>query len=530
MTTIPKAIQRLKRLDRAVGRLGGPQRATLPGGPRPERTGRRERRGVGSFADFIARVNLSLLKYEHVPRMAAVLDRVASGELRRVLIVMPPRYFKSECVSRLFSAYYLLRYPTRKVGLASYGAALAWELSEEARNNFLADGGTLRRSTSAKRRWRSKAGGEMWADGVGGALLGRGYHLGIVDDPIDPMEAHSATYQDRFKKWWAEKFLSRQEPEAALVFVMQRLGPDDPIDFLLRREVGEGTERAPEGWHVVCFDEVKSDEPLWRMGTGTSASSPLFGPSGPMGLPPTCSLEPDPRALGEVLAPTRFTAEAVAMLQASAGSFARAAQRQQRPSAPTGDFWRSSWFGEYDELPADAHSGGKDWDTAYTANEGNSASAYVESYAGADGTVYIENCGWEWYEFPGLVAWMRRVGGPHFVEDKAAGKSAAQTLRAEDIEITEVGVTGGDKMARAQSVQPVISGPVDEHGQQIAPGRIKVRRAIREKLLAGARQGLLTVTAERLRAGGPDLDLNDAFVQAVNRHCRQAEPFIRFFD
>lgn len=517
---IPKAIQKLKRIDRAVGRLGGPSRASLPGAPRPDRAGRRERKGVGAFADFIARVNPGLLVFEHVPRMAAVLQRVADGKLRRVLIVMPPRYFKSECVSRLFAAYFLLRYPERKVGLASYGASLAWELSEEARNNFQADGGALRRTTAAKRRWRSKAGGEMWADGVGGALLGRGYHLGIVDDPIDPMEAHSATYQARFKKWWAEKFLSRQEPGAAIVFVMQRLGPDDPVDYLFRREVGEGQgiERAPEGWHVVCFDEVKSAEPLWRMGTGETPTSPLFGPAGPMGLPPTCSLEPDDRALGEVLAPTRFSPEAVTMLQQSAGPFARAAQRQQRPSAPTGDFWRGAWFGEYDDLPADAEAGGKDWDTAYTANEGNSASAFVESYRGRDGTIYVHDCGWEWYEFPGLVAWMRRTGGPHYVEDKAAGKSAAQTLRAEGIPVTEVSVTGGDKLARAQSVQPAVSGPLDEHGQQVGPGRVKVRRAAREKLLSGPRQGLLTVTAERLRAGGPDLDLNDAFVQAVNRH------------
>lgn len=499
----PKTITRI---ERKVG-----HRAQRLGGPRPTQSKRSQERplAVGTFLEFVRRRNPSLLRYEHVPRLCGVLQRVADGAIRRLLVVMPPRYFKSEQVSRLFSAYYLRRYPKRKVGLACYGASLAWELSEEARNNFEGDGGRIRPETNAKRRWRTSQGGEMWADGVGGALLGRGYHLGLVDDPIDPQQAHSRTFQARFEKWWPEKFLSRQEPDAAVVVVMQRLAPEDPINYLLRREVGEKTEAAPEHWHVVCFDEIKSAAPLWRS-------------SGPMGLPPTCTLEPDPRAVGEVLAPTRFDEPAVRALQRSAGPYARNAQRQQRPSAPSGDFWKQDWLLDYDELPEDAEAGGKDWDTAFTKNEANSASAFVESYRDRAGNIYIHDCGFEWYEFPELVAWMKRVRGPHHIEAKASGKSAAQTLRAEGVVVTEVPVTAGDKFARAQSVQTVVSGPLDDNGMQEIPGRVFVRRAIRGKLLESERQGLLSVTVEALLNGGPDLDLNDAFVQALTRHVHGA--------
>lgn len=462
--------------------------------------------GTSSFAEFIARRNPDLFRYEHVARLASVADRVVEGELKRVLIVLPPRYFKSELFSRLLPAYYLRRHPKRQVGLASYGAELAWELSEEARANFTEGGGVLRQETRAKKRWRTKEGGVMWAAGAGGPLLGRGYHLGIVDDPQDPEKVHSPAYQQRFLRWWPEKFLSRQEPGAAIVFVMQRLGTLDPVDFLFRREVGEDTDTAPENWHVVVCDELKSSAPLGRWG-------------GPVGLPPTCTLEPDPREEGEPLAPSRFSRAEVVRLQTSAGSQVAQAQRQQRPSAPQGDFWKKEWFQVYDELPGHAYNGGKDWDTAYTKDEHNSASAWVQSYRGPGDKetfpIYIHDADWDWLEFPELVQRMRDLVGPHHIEEKASGKSAAQTLRREGIAVSEVKVEG-DKLARASSVQPVVSNR-----------RVHIHRTLYRRLLEGERQGLLRVNAEALLAGGPDLDLNDAFVQALTRHSGPSGPALR---
>lgn len=459
-----------------------------------------ERRGFAlpePFPAFVARHNDTLPAFEHVPRLLRVADEVARGERKRVMVLLPPRYFKSETFSRLLPAFFLRQNPHRHVGLTSYGADLAWSLSEEARNYFEGDGGRLSEDTAGKKRWKTNRGGEMWAAGVGGPLLGFGYHLGIVDDPTDPEKAHSPTYQKRFREWWPSKFLSRQEPGARIVVVMQRLGTDDPIDFLFRRELGEDTDRAPEHWHVVLADEVRSDEPLGRW-------------DGPLGIPPTCTLEADPRSVGEVLAPSRYDPERVAELQTAAGTLVSAAQRQQRPMRPSGDFWKKGWFRTYRTLPEDAYDGGRDWDTAYTKKEGSSASAYVESYRGkgqeGQFPIYIEDVDWEWKEFPELVAWMKSTSGPHYVEDKAAGKSVVQALAQESVAAQEVAVKG-DKFARAAAVQPVASNR-----------RIFVREEVARKLLYGERQGLLRVTAEQLQADGDDLDVNDAFVQALTRH------------
>ncbi len=449
------------------------------------------------FEAYVARHNPTLLDFEHVPRLCAVADRVLAGEISRLLVILPPRYFKSETFSRLFAGFHARQRPHRWAAIVSYGADLAWELSEDARSYYQADGGALSRDTGAKKRWRTPRGGGVWAAGVGGPLLGRGYHLGIVDDPTDPEKAFSPTYQRRFREWWPAKFLSRQEPGAAIVFVMQRLGVEDPVDFLFRREVGEDVEAAPEHWHVMLLDEIKSSEPLGRW-------------AGPMGLPETCTLESDPRDEGDVLAPTRFDVEEVERLQRVSGSLVTSAQRQGRPMRPAGDFWRKDWFRTYDELPGDAYQGGTDWDTAYTKQEANSASAMVRSYRGPGKEdafpIYIDDVDWDWREFPELVEWVRTATGPHYVEEKATGKSAAQALRKQGIAAYEVSVKG-DKFARAAAVQPVVSNR-----------RVFVRKAVLHDLLYGERQGLLRVTVERLQDDGSDLDVNDAFVQAITRH------------
>ena len=457
--------------------------------------------GPLTFPNFVQRVNPSLLRFEHIPRLLDVGERIITGELQNVMILEPPRYFKSEVFSRLLSACYMTRHPSRLVGLTSYGSDLAWSLSEDSRNYYAKAGGTLSKTATAKKRWRidrgSEFGGEMWAAGVGGPLLGFGYHLGIVDDPTDPEKAHSYAYQMRFTKWWPDKFISRGEPGAQKVVVMQRLGVTDPIDFLLRREIGDDEEEAPEYWHVVLCDEIRSKESIGHW-------------DGPMGLPKTCTLEPDPRKVGAVLAPSRMSKEQVERRQRVSGIHTTATQRQQRPTTPKGDFWREMWFNRYDELPADAYDTGWDWDLAYTKNDVNSASAGIRTARGpgnrTECNIYVLDIDWDYLEFPELVKFMGKKDGPHYIEGKASGKSAKQALKKLGIMADEVTVTG-DKMARAAWVQPIVSN-----------GRVHVRSNILRRLLQGTKQGLLNVRASDLARGVGELDLNDAFVQALTRH------------
>jgi len=463
-----------------------------------------------TFWDFVEGVNPTLLDFEHVPRLVGAAERVVAGDIRRLMVLMPPRYFKSTTFSRLLPAYFLSKHPEQNVGLASYSARLAWSLSDDARQYYREAGYETAPDTDAKREWETPESGKMWADGLGGSLTGSGYHLGVIDDPMKPEHARSRAYIEAFREWYPGTWYNRAEPGARQIVVMQRLSQQDPIDFLFRREVGEETEEAPQGWHVLCMDEIKS-------------SDRLSSYSGEQGLPPTCTLMEDPRSDGQILAPSRFDEEEVEDHQRSEGKKANA-QRQQRPKAPSGDFWREEWFLKFgdpsnvpvEDLPEDAKMLGKDWDCAYTADESNSASAYLESAYTEDGEekehIWITSCDWAWMEFPDLLAWMKRLDGPHHIEDKASGKSVAQALQRDEIPAQEVEVQGGDKYARAVDVQPIVGG---EYGPT---GRVHVHASVYDKLLRGDRQGLLRIDAQDLAEDAPDLDLNDVFVQALQRH------------
>lgn len=466
-----------------------------------------------TFAEFVKAKKPSLLKFEHIPKLIDVADRILAGILKYVLIMAPPRYLKSEIFSRLLPAYYLLRFPSRTFALTSHAAHLAWELAESARENFVRAGGKLSPETQAKARWQTAAAdasgqqGEMWANGMGGGIIGKGFNLGGVDDPIHPDHAFSWTYRKKFETWWENTWLRAREPQAQMFFVMQRLAMEDPIEYLMKQEVEHGGKFALH-WHVVCLDEVHSKDPLGRW-------------SGPQGLPPSCTLEPDAREVGQILSPSRFSREEVMERQNQSTPLVVAAQRQQRPMRAEGDFWKLDWFKEreYEVLPDNAYNGADDWDTALTADEQNSASARIRSYRGPAQKdaplifpVYIDDVDFRWVKFPELVAWIQSCPGPHHVEAKASGKSAVQQLKAYGVIAHEVPVKG-DKLQRASGVQPHVSA-----------GRVYINVRVVEKLLWAEQQGLLRITAEQLQAGGEGLDVNDAFVQALHRHLGIHQP------
>lgn len=465
-----------------------------------------------TFREFVQARNPSLLQFDHVHYVIPAIEKICTGELTRALVLWPTQYLKSELFSRLLPAYYLLKHPSRWVGLASYNAELSWELSAEARDHYAGAGGHFKDGglRAAAKNWRTKRltqgslNGGMWATSIDGRALGKGFHLGIVDDPIDPKQVTSRAYQRRFANWWPSKWLRALRPSGCLVFVMQRLGVDDPIAWLLEREqeaIDNGDLHAAHRWHVLAYDEIKSDEPFAEY-------------KGPRGFPTTCTVEVDPRKRGDVLSPSWKSPAWVKATQAQAGAVVAAAQRQQRPMLPTGDFWKLKAFEgrEVDELPANAYDLGWDWDLAYTKKEENSASAGVRSARGPgkdnEFTIYIVDVDFDWLEFPGLITFIKEKAAPHYVEQKASGKSAVQTLKTYSIPAFEVPVNG-DKLARASAVQPAVDS-----------GRVYVVKRVKQKLLYAQSQGLLRVTVEQLVEDGEGLDLNDAFVQALWRHLK----------
>lgn len=320
-----------------------------------------------SFREFIQRVHPRLEFYRHIDNLCSVLQRVADGEIDRLMIFMPPRHGKSEVVSRLFTAYYLYRYPERWTGINSYADALARTLSRNARDHYQSAGGTIRADASAMNHWETGQGGGMWAAGVGGPITGKGFHLGVIDDPLkNAEEAASETIREKQKDWYRSTFYTRAEPGAAIIVIQTRWHEDDLSGWLLAGEGDEDDE--PERWHIVSMPAIaEEDRPE---------------------LPATCTGEPDPRQPGEPLCVERYPLAKLHKLRRRVGTYFWSALYQQRPTPPEGDMFQRSQFRIADRIP-EMVGVIRYWDKAGSTSRSAKKTAGVKLGLGQDGKIYI---------------------------------------------------------------------------------------------------------------------------------------------
>jgi len=302
--------------------------------------------------------------YPHCERLVSVLEKVASGEIKRLMIFLPPRHTKSELVSRLFSAYYLLRNPSHFVGLNSYAANLAFTLSRASRQNFLSGGGELSESASSVQHWETQQGGGLWAAGVGGPITGKGAHLAIIDDPLkNAEEANSEIVREKHKEWYRSTLYTRLEPNASLIVVQTRWHEDDLSGWLINEEANE--EQTPEKWHIVCLPAIAEDLPSF---------------------PDSCTVEPDWREEGQALCPQRYDEDALLRIRAK-GERNFTPLYQQRPTPKEGLFFHVDKLEIVDTLPAEIKQA-RGWDKAATAGGGD-FTASVKIAKNGTGIFYI---------------------------------------------------------------------------------------------------------------------------------------------
>ena len=291
-----------------------------------------------TFVEFVAAVNPKYQFYPAVKRLAAVLEKVLSGEIKRLMVFMPPRHGKSELISRLFSAYYLYIFPDRWVGINSYASELAYTFSRNSRENYTRFGGRLSGSATAVKHWETNKGGGLWAAGVGGPITGKGFHLGIIDDPLkNAEEAESETIREKHKDWYNSTFLTREESVegtagtadegGAIIIVLTRWHEEDLAGWLLSQELD-----APEQWHIVHYAAIKEKSP------------PDY--------PYTCTVEHDPRKPGEPVAPTRRSKSWLLDKKTKLTPYFWGSLYQQTPKPREGNMFKRAWFEVVAGVPA----------------------------------------------------------------------------------------------------------------------------------------------------------------------------------
>lgn len=219
------------------------------------------------FMDFVRLVWPSFVLGRHHAIMAAAFEQIANGTLKRLIINLPPRHSKSELSSYLFPAWFLGKYPHKKVIQASNTAELAVRFGRKVRNLIATDtyqrvfpGTKLTQDSRAAGRWDTAVGGEYFAIGAEGTISGRGADLYVIDDPHSEKEALMAPNDpeifDKVYEWFTSGPRQRLQPGGAICIIMTRWGARD----LTGRVLGSGSA----AWKVIELPAIMpSGVPLW---------------------------------------------------------------------------------------------------------------------------------------------------------------------------------------------------------------------------------------------------------------------------
>jgi predicted phage terminase large subunit-like protein len=224
-----------------------------------------------NFMEFVKKVWPTFIGGRHHARMARAFERVARGELKRLIINMPPRHTKSEFASYLLPAWFLGNYPHKKVIQTSHTAELAVGFGRKVRNlvdqevyRSIFTGVELQADSKAAGRWATNAGGDYFAIGVGGAVTGKGADLLIIDDPHSEQEAALAEINpdiyDKTYEWYTSGPRQRLQPGGSIVIVMTRWSKKDLTGQVLKA----AAQRGGDEWEVIEFPALlPSGNPLW---------------------------------------------------------------------------------------------------------------------------------------------------------------------------------------------------------------------------------------------------------------------------
>ena len=387
-----------------------------------------------NFLSFVKMMWPGFIGGRHHKIMAEAFERVARGELKRLIINMPPRHTKSEFASFLLPAWYLGRFPDRKVIQTAHTAELSVGFGRKVRNLIQSEdfakvfpGITLSSDSKAAGRWNTNRRGDYFAIGVGGAVTGKGADLLIIDDPHSEQDAQQGQFNpevyDRVYEWYTSGPRQRLQPGGSIVIVMTRWSMRDLTAQVLKAAASRGGEE----WEVIEFPAIlPSGTPLW----------------------PEFWSQSELEALREELPSSKWMA-----------------QYQQQPTSETNAIVKREWWQWWeDERPPPCEFIIQSWDTAHETKKMNDYSActtwgvWYDDEDDGQANLILLNAIRDRLEFPDLKRkafeeWQMWEPDAFMVEKKAAGAPLIQEFRAMGIPVQEYSPgKGQDKITRLNSV------------------------------------------------------------------------------
>ena len=406
-----------------------------------------------NFLTFVREVWPEFIAGRHHKIIAEKLDRVARGELKRLIINMAPRHTKSEFASYLFPAWMMGRDPSMKIIQATHTTELAVNfgrktknLLEDERYREIFPGVELAVDSKASGRWDTNKGGMYYAVGVGSNLAGRGGDLIIIDDPHSEQTAMSNSGFDDAWEWYTGGPRQRLQPGGSIVLVQTRWSEKDMTGQLLR---SMAKDPLADQWEVVELPALFDDEtPCW---------------------------------------PEYWSFEDLSAVRASIPASKWNAQYQQNPTGDDNaiiarEWWRKWEGGTVPQLQYVIQS----YDTAFSKRETADFSAittwgvFYPDEGGPPNLILLDSKKGRW-DFPELKA--AAFEAYHFwepdtviVEAKASGLPLTHELRNTGIPVVNFTPSrGNDKVSRVHAVSPLF-----EAGMVWAPDELFADEMIEE--------------------------------------------------
>jgi hypothetical protein len=225
-----------------------------------------------NFLPFVKKMWPSFVHGRHHAVMAKAFEDVASGKIKRLAISCPPRHTKSQFGSFLFPAWFLGKFPDKKVMQSSNTSELAVGFGRNVRNLVMSEEYSkvfpnvkLRQDSKSAGRWAVNQYGEYFAIGVGGTMTGRGADIVIIDDPHSEQEAtiasHDPSVYDSAYEWYTSGPRQRLQPNGGIIIIATRWSERDLIGRVLKDAAERGKE---DEWRVIEFPAIlPSGNPLW---------------------------------------------------------------------------------------------------------------------------------------------------------------------------------------------------------------------------------------------------------------------------
>ena len=386
------------------------------------------------FIPFVKSMWPEFIAGRHHYIIAEKLEQIARGEIKRLIINMPPRHTKSEFASYLFPAWMIGRKPSMKIIQATHTTELAVNFGRKVKNLLETDeyqeifeDCELSVDSKASGRWDTKSGGMYYAVGVGSNLAGRGGDLIVIDDPHSEQTAMSASGFENAWEWYTAGPRQRLQPGGAIVLVQTRWSEKDMTGNLIRQMTKDSIA---DQWEVVELPAIlPSGEPTW---------------------------------------PEFWKREELEQVKASVPAYQWNAQYQQDPTAEELSILKREWWKVWDkeEVP-NLQYVIQSYDTAFSKRETADYSAittwgvfYPLEIGGPPNLILLDaqKGRWDFPELKEIALDQYKFWDPEtvIIEAKASGMPLTHELQNMGIPVVNFTPSrGNDKLSRVHSISPL---------------------------------------------------------------------------